>query len=86
MVQNGRCEAEFATLGKESLFKAEPRRFAIPEDRMWRPERVMELVAKPFKPKRWEAPPIVYPRNGALTYGFDIRPDCVYWLSLAGQG
>jgi hypothetical protein len=82
MVQNNLCEAEFATLTKEKLLKAEPRRLKIPEDRKWRTERMIELVAKPSEPKRWEAPPILHSSKIAAAYNFDIRPDCAYWLSL----
>ena len=82
MVQNNLCEAEFATYGKEKLFKNEPRRFEIPEDRKWRTERMIELVAKPSPRERWEAPPVLDSSGSHRDNKFDIRPDCSYWLSL----
>lgn len=82
MVQNNLCEAEFATYGKEKLCKNEPRRFEIPEDRKWRTERMIELVAKPSPRERWEAPPVLDSSGTHRDHQFDIRPDCSYWLSL----
>jgi hypothetical protein len=82
MVQNSLCEAEFATFGKERLLKAEPRRFTIPEDRRWRTERMIDLVAKPSSREKWEAPPLLHSHKSDQSYNFDIRPDCAYWLSL----
>jgi hypothetical protein len=81
MVHNSLCEAEFATFANEQLLKSEPRRFTIPEDRRWRTERMIELVAKPSSREGWEAPPILHPHDNIQSYNFDIRPDCAYWLS-----
>ena len=80
MTADGMCEAEFATFGKERLLKGEPRIRELPEDRKYRPERMIELVAKPGV--KWIVPPILFPDLPARLYSFDIRPDCVYWLSL----
>ena len=44
-------EAEFATWGKTYLFKNEPRALTMTEQRCWKPERMLELVAKPFEKK-----------------------------------
>jgi hypothetical protein len=82
MVQNNLCEAEFATYGKEKLFKGEPRRLEISEDRQWRTERMIELVAKPSSREKWEPPPVLQAHARHRAYQFDIRPDCSYWLSL----
>jgi hypothetical protein len=82
MVQNNLCEAEFATYGKEKLFKGEPRRLEIPEVRQWRTERMIELVAKPSSREKWAAPPVLLADAHSRAYQFDIRPDCSYWLSL----
>ena len=82
MVRNNLCEAEFATFGMEKLFKGEPRHITIPEDRKWRTERMIELVAKPSSREKWEAPPVLHSHGTSHAYNFDIRPDCAYWLSL----
>jgi hypothetical protein len=76
------CEAEFATLAKEKLFKGESRRLAIPGDRQWRAERLVELFAKPSSYSVWDAPPIISSDVPTSDYQFNIRPDCAYWLSL----
>jgi hypothetical protein len=82
MVEHNLCKAEFATLTKEKLLKAEPRRLEVAEDRKWRTEGMIELVAKPTERRRWEAPPILDSSKSGLSYYFDIRPDCAYWLFL----
>src|SRR5271170_2711454 len=43
---------------------------------------MIELVAKPSVEDQWTEPPILLPNVSARLYGFDIRPDCTYWLSL----
>jgi hypothetical protein len=82
MVRNRLCEAEFASFGKEQLLKGEPRYHEFPEDRKYRPERIIELVAKPGTAANWREPPTLSPNAGPQRYRFDIRPDCAYWLSL----
>ena len=78
------CEAEFTSFGRERLLKGEPRTRQLPEDRKYRPERMIELVAKPSVDDKWIEPPILFSDSSASArrYGFDIRPDCAYWLSL----
>ena len=83
-------EAEFATWGKTHLFKNEPRALTMTEQRCWKPERMLELVAKPSKKKidnNWHPPPLVgdIPLGTDTAwhdYAFDLRADCCYWLSL----
>ena len=83
-------EAEFATWGKTHLFKNEPRALTMTEQRCWKPERTLELVAKPSEKKidnNWHPPPLVgdFPPGTDTAwhdYTFDLRPDCCYWLSL----
>lgn len=82
MAQNNLCEAEFATFGKEKILKGEPRRFKVPEDGLWRTERMIEPVAKPSARERWSAPPRLASWAEGRSYNFDLRPDCSYWLSL----
>ena len=90
MSQRRLCEAEFAAFARETLLKRERRaqgaQQAI-EGRCWKTERLIELVAKPIT-DRWRRPPIVGREYAKLDdkshtdYGFDLRPDCAYWLSL----
>ena len=83
-------EAEFATWGKTHLFKNEPRALTMTEQRCWKPERMLELVAKPSEKKidnNWHPPPLVgdFPLGTDTAwheYAFDLRADCCYWLSL----
>jgi hypothetical protein len=82
MVRNRMCEAEFASFGKERLLKGEPRHHKFPKDRKYRLQRMIELVTKPGTAVNWQEPPIQSPHAGPRLYGFDIRPDCAYWLSL----
>jgi hypothetical protein len=87
MTQLNLCEAEFASFAKEHLMKREPRLMGeFPEDRRWRTERMLELVAKPEEGSLWESPPLVIydelEDSGSKSYSFDLRPDVSYWLSL----
>jgi hypothetical protein len=82
MTSDSMCEAEFASLAKERLLKGEPRTRQLPEDRKYRPERMIELVAKPSVDHKWTKPPVLFSGSSAQFYSFDIRPDCAYWLSL----
>lgn len=81
MKHHSLCEAEFATYAKETLLKRDPRSLEPIENRVWRTERMIELVAKPDEALLWEAPPIVDQTSVGKRYEFDIRPDCSYWLS-----
>jgi hypothetical protein len=76
------CEAEFASFGKERLLKGELRTRELPAVRKYRPERMIELVAKLNINDNWTEPPMLFPGYSARVYKFDIRPDCAYWLSL----
>lgn len=91
MTERGLCEAEFASYAREKLLKREDRiRFREQDDhrRGWRAERMIELVAKPDPDGAWIPPPLVGNHFVSLgdssytNYGFDLRPDCAYWLSL----
>ncbi len=86
MVYGHMVEAEFASFAKETLFRRDrrmqPDEFSS-ENRGWKTERKIELVAKPDG-LLWVAPPLLYPHPYAKAYEFDIRPDCAYWLSLQG--
>jgi len=82
MEQQHLCEAEFASFAKENLLSREPRQRKLPPgDRRPRPERMLELVAKPGSKAFWEPPPSLTDEPGAH-YAFDLRPDVSYWLSL----
>jgi hypothetical protein len=72
------CEAKFATFAKEKLFKRESRRLAIPGDRQWRAERLVELFAKPSSHSVWDALPIIFSDVPPADSQFDIRPDYAY--------
>jgi hypothetical protein len=91
MTERGLCEAEFASYARETLLKRERRVRVREQDdhgRGCRAERMIELVAKPDTDGPWMIPPLV--ENQFITlgdtpytdYGFDLRPDCAYWLSL----
>lgn len=85
------CEAEFASYALEMLFRRERRVLDLDQERyerMWIPDRMIELVAKPTL-NVWSCPPLVgkYAKAGSTlhnNYEFDLRPDCSYWLSLQG--
>ena len=81
MVADQMCEAEFASYAKETLLKRDPRSLEPNPERPWLTERMLELVAKPDADAGWREPPIVGEAKGK-PYSYDIRPDCVYWLSL----
>ena len=90
MSQRRLCEAEFAAFARETLLKRERRAQGTPqaiEGRCWKTERLIELVAKPIT-HLWRRPPLVGREYAKLDdksytdYGFDLRPDCAYWLSL----
>ena len=75
------CEAEYATFAKEHLLKRDIRTLELNSNRLWKTERMIELVAKPDD-VLWQAPPEMDPTIAGKRYEFDIRPDCSYWLSL----
>ena len=78
------CEAEYASYAKETLFKMDPFAIVPGEARQWRARRMIELVAQPHPADFWHVPPIVQDASepSVAVYGFDIRPDCSYWLSV----
>lgn len=80
------CEAEFASHAKETLLKRDHFLLNAKEDRLWRTERMVELVAIPERASLWEPPPLVQEPTSAVDvqssdYDFDLRPDCWYWLT-----
>ena len=75
------CEEEYASFAKERFLKRQRRFCQVPSDRKWRAERMLQLVAPP-KGLHW-LPPKSFATDPD-EYNFDIRPDCSYWLSLAG--
>ncbi|KAL1615015.1 hypothetical protein SLS56_011964 [Neofusicoccum ribis] len=81
MVGNSMNEAEFSLYALTDIFMNERRNphFVYEEgNQCWLPERLVQPVNKPDGDK-WRAPPAVArPSN----YSWDIRPDCVYLLSL----
>ena len=90
MSQRGSCEAEFAAFARETIFKRERRIQDIQqhvEERCWRTERLIELVAKPTT-FLWQKPPLVgkeyakWSDTSRTDYEFNLRPACAYWLSL----
>jgi len=62
--------------------KGEPRTCQLPEDRKCRPERMIEHAAIPSVNDKWIELPTLFSHSSARLYGFDIRPDCAYWLPL----
>lgn len=83
MQLHGLCEEEHASFAKENIFKRERRSVNVPEDRQWRAERMLQLVAAPNNDMHWQIPPVLEGRQG-VDWSFDLRPDCSYWLSLRG--
>lgn len=89
MTKRTLCEAEFASYARETLLKRHSRVLDLDQgeyERVWIPERMIELVAKPT-PFVWKRPPLVGKHAKAgdtpyTNYEFDLRPDCAYWLSL----
>lgn len=77
------CEPEYASFATETFLRPQPRDLETPSDRKWRAERMIQLVAPPQPLSKW-IPPISFAENGFDFNFFDIRPDCAYWLSLAG--
>ena len=89
MERNAMCEAEFATYAKETIFRRNARSMNIEYERGFKPERMLELVAKPEDSvtPNWLPPPLMgFDPSTTDTswndYAFDLRPDCAYWLSM----
>jgi hypothetical protein len=76
-------EAEFADVGQQSLLLKEPRRMNRNTGGKFVPERCLQERLKPSG-ELWLEPPITQPDKPTRSYTFDIRPDCSYWVSLAG--
>jgi hypothetical protein len=77
------CEQEYASFASEKFLRRQRRFINTPTDRKWRAERMLQLFAPPedSRRSRWVAPPSF---EESLEFKFDLRPDCSYWLSLAG--
>lgn len=79
------CETEFASLAMEFLLRREWRSSGTQEDRLWRADRMLELVSPPKESAHWRKPPML---NDCMLdhveWTWDVRPDCSYWLSLKG--
>ena len=76
------CEPEYASFAMETFFRSQRRFLQAPADRKWRAERMIQLFAPPTEdPPNWIAPPSF---EECSEFEFDLRPDCSYWLSLAG--
>ncbi|MCJ1248529.1 hypothetical protein MMC30_005747 [Trapelia coarctata] len=75
------CEEEYAAFATEIFLKRKRRVCKIPSDRKWRAERMLQLVAPPKGPF-WAAPTSFAEEPD--DFAFNSRPDCSYWLSLAG--
>ncbi|KAF1952823.1 hypothetical protein CC80DRAFT_421473 [Byssothecium circinans] len=76
------CEQEYASFATETFLRRQRRSRQNPTDRKWRAERMLQLVAPPAGRLNWD-PPITFDQN-TDEFKFDVRPDCSYWLSLAG--
>ncbi|KIX08552.1 uncharacterized protein Z518_03208 [Rhinocladiella mackenziei CBS 650.93] len=75
------CEAEYAFFATETFLRRQRRFLQTPTDRKWRAERMIQLFAPPTEWSYWIAPPSF---EKCPEFKFDLRPDCCYWLSLAG--
>jgi hypothetical protein len=75
------CEGEYASFATENFLRRQRRFIKTPTDRKWRAERMIQLFAPPTGNSVWVAPPSF---EESLEFKFDLRPDCSYWLSLAG--
>jgi len=75
------CEQEYATFATETFLRKQRRFITTPTDRKWRAERMLQLFAPPTEVSHWVAPPSF---EESPEFKFDLRPDCSYWLSLAG--
>jgi hypothetical protein len=78
------CEPEYASFATETFLRRQRRFIKTPTDRKWRAERMIQLFAPPTEETEqggWVAPPSF---EQSPDFQFDVRPDCSYWLSLAG--
>jgi len=78
------CEAEYASFATEIFFRRQRQFLQTPIDRKWRAQRMLQLFAPPTEDtldSGWVAPPSF---EQSPEFKFDLRPDCCYWLSLAG--
>jgi len=77
------CEQEYASFATETFLRRQSRSTKTQADRKWRAERMLQLVTPPAEDSGslWIAPPIF---QQCPEFKFDLRPDCSYWLSLAG--
>lgn len=55
----GLCEAEFATFATEQFPHGGMRSRAVPEDRQWRADRMLQLVCPPKESTHWCVPPLL---------------------------
>ncbi|KAL9064198.1 MAG: hypothetical protein Q9157_007921 [Trypethelium eluteriae] len=81
-VQNSN-EAEFSAYALGAFFLDEPRSPWLQEEpgsECWRSMRMLQFVQKPAEDNQWYAPPFLQPSE--KRYLWDIRPDCVYYVSL----
>jgi len=82
MGNEGSSEAEYASFAMEVFFKRQRRFAQVPSDRKWRTRRAQQLFVPPNERLSWLAPPPFM--ADSQEFKFDIRPDCSYWLSVAG--
>ncbi|KAB5581202.1 hypothetical protein GE09DRAFT_1256523 [Coniochaeta sp. 2T2.1] len=76
---------EFATLAKETFLLRGWRSIEVSPDRLWRAERMLQLVCPPEENAHCRIPPILdISAVSDAEWRWDIRPDCAYWLSLKG--
>jgi hypothetical protein len=77
------CEQEYASFATETFLCRQRRFRQMPSDRKWRAERMLQLISPPSRERPHWHPPVSFTSN-SNDFKFDIRPDCSYWLSLAG--
>ncbi|KAF2229877.1 hypothetical protein EV356DRAFT_455008, partial [Viridothelium virens] len=80
------CEEEYATYAKEHLLRGERPAYCTENQRQWFPARMTQLRSAPSLGAHWAPPPLLPASSRGVTdtaeHGFDLRPDCAYWLSL----
>ncbi|KAI0554218.1 hypothetical protein F4679DRAFT_527574 [Xylaria curta] len=81
MERDGRCEADFQAYALGTIFHDHD---AVLFNRMssavrFVPERMVELVHSADKTTVWQSPPL---GQSEKIYGWDIRPDCSYYVSI----
>ena len=82
LISKAVCEEEYVAFAMEMFLKRQRRFHETPSDRKWRAERMLQLVTPPTKDQRWGIP-VLFEKE-IHRYEFNLRPDCSYWLSLAG--